>query len=297
MLPIRWAISTYTLYDRIEAIHSSRTCRFGHRPLRCPDRGAALGQRECLPCAAARCDGGGGRDAGRIAAVRRHAFRLAVFRFPDTIPSRWQRRRYPSAAAQTAPTAAAGKQQHPNPQREAKEVPTPRPPTPEATQAELVRTEKTEPEKQDQSSERQPAASPPTEQTPEQPNIAEAVAQYVASADRSAAALPRRRLIPTCLATTGPRRSGNVSAFARRCRRGSCPAIRSASRSACPSTATARWRLRRACSCRPHQQKQQALMESAIGALERCQPFTMPPPEKTSSGIRGVYVTCCSRTG
>src|ERR1700722_14320640 len=98
----------YTLYDRIEAIHSSRARRFGHRPLRCPDRGAALGQRERLPCAAARRDGGGGRDAGRIAAVRRRAFRLAVIRFPDIIPSRWQRRRYPSATAQTAPTAAAG---------------------------------------------------------------------------------------------------------------------------------------------------------------------------------------------
>src|SRR6202048_2157415 len=107
MLPAG-AISTYTLYDRIEAIHSSRTRRFGRRPLRGPDRGAALGRRERLPCAAARCDGGRGRDAGRIAAVRRHAFRLAVIRFPDTIPSRWQRRRYPSAAAQTAPTAAAG---------------------------------------------------------------------------------------------------------------------------------------------------------------------------------------------
>jgi hypothetical protein len=71
-------------------------------------------------------------------------------------------------------------QQRPDPQREAKEVPAPRPPAPEATQAELVRTEKTEPEKQNQSSEQQPAASPPTEQTPEQPNIAEAVAQYVA---------------------------------------------------------------------------------------------------------------------
>jgi hypothetical protein len=41
-----------------------------------------------------------------------------------------------------------------------------------------VRAEKTEPEKQNQSSEAQPAASQPAEQTPEQPNIAEAVAQY-----------------------------------------------------------------------------------------------------------------------
>ena len=72
-------------------------------------------------------------------------------------------------------------QQRPTPQREAKEAAAPRPPPPEATQAELARAEKTEPEKQNQSSERQPATSPP-EQTPEQPNIAEAVAQYVATA-------------------------------------------------------------------------------------------------------------------
>ena len=70
-------------------------------------------------------------------------------------------------------------QQHPTPQREANEAPAPRPPAPEATQAELVRAEKTEPEKQNQSSEAQTASSPP-EQTPEQPNIAEAVAQYAA---------------------------------------------------------------------------------------------------------------------
>jgi hypothetical protein len=54
------------------------------------------------------------------------------------------------------------------------------PSAPKATQAELVRTEKTEPEKQNKSSERQLAASPPTEQSPEQPNIAEEVRQYVA---------------------------------------------------------------------------------------------------------------------
>ena len=72
------------------------------------------------------------------------------------------------------------KQQRPTPPREANEALAPRPPAPEATQAELVRAEKTEPEKQNQSSEPKPAASPPTEQMPEQPNIAEAVAQYVA---------------------------------------------------------------------------------------------------------------------
>jgi hypothetical protein len=43
-----------------------------------------------------------------------------------------------------------------------------------------VRAEKTEPEKQNQSPEPQTASSPPTQQTPEQPNIADAIAQYVA---------------------------------------------------------------------------------------------------------------------
>ena len=157
-----WVISTYTPYDRIEAIHSCRNRCFAHRPLRRPDRGAALGRRERLPCAAARCDGGRGRDAGRIAAVRRHAFRLALIRFPDTIPSHGE-----GAVTQAPPPKPRPQpqqetqQQHPNPQREAKEVPAPRQPASEATQAELVRTEKTEPEWQNQSSERQSAVSPP----------------------------------------------------------------------------------------------------------------------------------------
>ena len=43
-----------------------------------------------------------------------------------------------------------------------------------------MRAEKTEPEKQNQSSEAQPAASQPAEQTSAQPNLPEAVAQYVA---------------------------------------------------------------------------------------------------------------------
>jgi hypothetical protein len=41
-----------------------------------------------------------------------------------------------------------------------------------------VRAEKTEPEKQNQLSGAQPAASQPADQTPERPDIAEAVAQY-----------------------------------------------------------------------------------------------------------------------
>src|SRR5271166_3206594 len=66
---------------------------------------------------------------------------------------------------QPRPQQEQQSQPSPTHQREAKEAPAPRPPAPEATQA---------------SSEWQPAASPPTEQRPEQPNIAEAVAQYLA---------------------------------------------------------------------------------------------------------------------
>ena len=71
-------------------------------------------------------------------------------------------------------------QQRPIPPHQTQEATAPRPSAPEATQAELVRSEKTEPEKQNKSSERQLAASLPTEPSPEQPNIAEEVRQYVA---------------------------------------------------------------------------------------------------------------------
>ena len=81
---------------------------------------------------------------------------------------------------QPRPQQQQQSQQNPTQQREAKEAPAPHPPEPEATQAELVRAEKTEPEKQDQPSEQEPAASPPAEQRPEQPKIAEEVAQYLA---------------------------------------------------------------------------------------------------------------------
>ena len=171
-------------------------------------------------------------------------------------------------------------QQRPNPQREAKEVPAPHPPAPEATQAELVRTEKTEPEKQNQSSEQQPAASPPTEQTPEQPNIAEAVAQYVALGGPLGggfAAPPvdtnvsgydwtapfRERVCACSKVPEGVEPSDKVSIKVRVSfnRNGT---VASPPRLLVPAPSA----------------KQQALMEIAVDALERCQPFTMLPPEK-----------------
>ena len=170
-------------------------------------------------------------------------------------------------------------QQRPNPQRETKEVPAPRPPAPEAMQAELVRTEKTEPERQinrpsgnllhhrrrnrHQNNQTSPKRSHNT----------------WLSADRSAAASPRRRLTPTRLATIGPRRSGNVSAYVRRWRRefepGEVTIKVRVSFNRDGSVASPPRLLLPAPSA-----KQQALMESVVDALERCQPFTMLPPEK-----------------
>ena len=171
-------------------------------------------------------------------------------------------------------------QQRPNPQREAKEVPAPRSPAVEATQAELVRTEKTEPEKQNQSSEQQPAASPPTQQTPEQPNIAEAVAQYVAlggplgggfaapPVDTNVSGYdwtaPFRERVSVCSKVPeGVVPSDKVSikvrvSFNRDGTLASPPRLLVPAQSAI----------------------QRALMESAVDALERCQPFSMLPPEK-----------------
>jgi hypothetical protein len=171
-------------------------------------------------------------------------------------------------------------QQRPNPQREAKEVPAPRPPAPEATQAELVRAEKTEPQKQNQSSEQQPAPSPPTEQTPERPNIAEAVAQYVALGGPLGGGFaappvdtnvpgydwtaPFRERVSSCSkAPDGIAPGDNISikirvSFNRDGTLASPPRLLVPAQSAI----------------------QRALMESAVDALERCQPFTMLPPEK-----------------
>ncbi len=180
---------------------------------------------------------------------------------------------------QSRPQPQQETQQHPNPPRRAQEAPAPRPPAPEATQAELVRAEKTEPEKQKQSSEQQPA-SPPTEQTPEQPNIAQAVAQYVALGGPLGggfAAPPVDTNVP-----------GDDWTAAFRERVGACSkqpegvepsdkviikirvsfnrdgTVASPPRLLVPAPSA----------------KQQAMMESAADALERCQPFTMLPPEK-----------------
>jgi hypothetical protein len=183
-------------------------------------------------------------------------------------------------------------QQNPIQQREAKETPAPRPPATEATQAELVRAEKTEPEKQDQSSERQPAASPPREQRPEQPNITEEVAQYLANGG------------PLGGGFAAPPVETNLSSYdwtvQFRERVGMCSRVpmwidptdkvnikirisfnRDGTLASPPRSLVS-----------APSAKQQALMDSAVDALGRCQPFTMLPQDKYKQWkTMEVYVT------
>jgi len=192
---------------------------------------------------------------------------------------------------QPRPQQKQQSQQSPTQQREAKEAPAPHPPAPEATQAELVRAEKTEPEKQDQSSERQPAASA-TEQTPEQPNIAEAVAQYAALGGPLGggfAAPPVDTNVPG-YDWTAPFRE----------RVGLCSKVREGVEPDDKVSIKIRISFNRDGTLVSPPRllvpaptaKQQALMESAVDALERCQPFTMLPAEKYKQWkTMVVYVT------
>ena len=180
---------------------------------------------------------------------------------------------------QSRPQPQQETQQHPNPPRRAQEAPAPRPPAPEAIQAELVRAEKTEPEKQKQSSEQQPA-SPPTEQTPEQPNIAQAVAQYVAlggplgggfaapPVDTNVPGddwtVPFRERVGACSKRPEGVEPSDKVIIKIRVSFNRDGTVASPPRLLVPAPSA----------------KQQAMMESAADALERCQPFTMLPPEK-----------------
>ena len=182
-------------------------------------------------------------------------------------------------------------QQRSTPPREAQEVQAPRPAAPEATQAELVRAEKTELEKQNQSPEPQTASSLPTQQTPEQPNIADAIAQYVAlggplgggfaapPVDTNVlgydwTALFRER-VGMCSKLEGvdPGDKVNIKIRVSFNRDGT---LMSTPHLLVPAPSA----------------KQKALMESAVDALQRCQPFTMLPPEKYKQWkTMEVYVT------
>ena len=181
-------------------------------------------------------------------------------------------------------------QKPPTPQ--AKEAPAPRPPAPEATQAELVRAEKTEPEKQNQSSEAQTASSPSTEQTPEQPNIAEAVAQYAAlggplgggfaapPVDTNAPGydwtVPFRERVGMCSRVPQVVEPDDKVTIKIRISFNRDGTLASPPRLLVPAPSA----------------KQRALLESAVNALETCQPFTMLPPEKYKQWkTMEVYVT------
>lgn len=168
-------------------------------------------------------------------------------------------------------------QQRRIPPHEAQEAMAPRAPALEAAQAELVRTEKTEPEEQNKSSAQQPA--PPAEQSPEQPNIAEQVAQYLANGGPLGGGFaappvdtnvpgydwtaPFRERVAMCSKLEGLEPGDRVSikiriSFNRDGTLVSAPHLLVPALSA----------------------KQKALMDSAVDALQRCQPFTMLPPEK-----------------
>jgi hypothetical protein len=171
-------------------------------------------------------------------------------------------------------------EQRPTPQQEAKAAAPQHPPAPEAPQAELVRAEKTEPEKQNQPSEAQPASSPPTEPTPEQPNIADLVAQYamlggplgggfaappvdtsVAGYDFTA---PFRERVSSCSKLPVGVDPGDKVTIKIRVSFKRDGTLTAPPRLLVPAPTA----------------KQQALMDSAVDALERCQPFTMLPPDK-----------------
>jgi len=194
-----------------------------------------------------------------------------------------------------APPPQPQPQQQPAQQRstpQAKEAPAPRPPAPEATQAELVRAEKTEPEKQNQSSEAQTASSPSTEQTPEQPNIAEAVAQYAAlggplgggfaapPVDTNAPGydwtVPFRERVGMCSRVPQVVEPDDKVTIKIRISFNPDGTLASPPRLLVPAPSA----------------KQRALLESAVNALETCQPFTMLPPEKYKQWkTMEVYVT------
>jgi hypothetical protein len=181
------------------------------------------------------------------------------------------------APPQPRPQQEQQSQQNPTPRPEA---PAPHPPAPEATQAELVRAEKTEPEKHGQPSERQSTAIQSSEQRPKEPNIVEEVAQYLADGgplgggfaappvdtnvlgyDWTAQFRERVGLCSRVPAWVGADDKVNIKIRISFNRDGT---LVSPPRLLVPAPSA----------------KQQALMDSAVDALGRCQPFTMLPPEK-----------------
>jgi hypothetical protein len=182
------------------------------------------------------------------------------------------------AVTQAPPPAPRPQPQAQQRNARAKEAAAQNVPVPEATQAELVRAEKTEPEQQNPS-EAQSATEPP-QQTPEQPNFAEAVAQYVALGGPLGGGFvappvdtnvpgydwtaPFRERVSACSKVPEGVEPGDKVSIKVRVSFNRDGTVASPPRLLVPAPSA----------------KQQALMETAVDALESCQPFTMLPPEK-----------------
>jgi hypothetical protein len=180
--------------------------------------------------------------------------------------------------------------QHQNPERESNEASVPQPPPPTVAQAELVRAEKAEPEEQKQTSEPQNASSPSAQQPPEQPNIANEVSQYVSLGgplgggfdappiDTNVSGYDwtaqfRERLAQCSKTRIDPNDKVVIKiriSFIHDGTLASAPRLLVAT----PSP------------------KQQVLWDTAVNALETCQPFTMLPLEKYNQWkTMELYVT------
>jgi hypothetical protein len=166
------------------------------------------------------------------------------------------------------------------------QAPPPKPRSQPQQQTQLVRA--TAPEKQNPSPEPEPASSPPTEQ---QPNIAEVVAQYVARGgplggiaappvDTDQAAydwtVPFRERVGSCSRPPEGIELGDKVVIKVRVSFNRDGTVASPPRLLVSAPSA----------------KQQALMEIAADALERCQPYTMLPPEKYKQWkMMVLYVT------
>ncbi len=168
-------------------------------------------------------------------------------------------------------------QQRPAPPRDAKEA-VQNLSAPEATQAEILHAEKVEPEKQNPS-DAQSAAEPPQE-APEQPNIAQAVAQYAMLGGPLGGGLPAppidtnimgddytapfRQRVSMCSKLPEGVTSDDKVTIKIRVSFNRDGTLASTPRLLVPAPSS----------------KQRALMDSAIDALQRCQPYDMLPADK-----------------
>ncbi len=194
-----------------------------------------------------------------------------------------------SAAAQPPPRKSATQspqqaQQRSNPQRDTKEAPArPQSAQPEAAQAEMVHAETAQPEaqNQDQVSEPQPDASQPhAEEASDQPGAAETLAQLAMLGGRLGGGFAAP---PVNAAQAG---YDYTTAFRERV--SSCSALPAGIDPNDKVSVKLRISFNRdgTLASPPRllepnaSSKQKALLQSATEALERCQPFTMLPPEK-----------------